>query len=58
MKVKRYRGGKSVATWQPSCKKGFEKKSGFGKKFLDPFPALSHKQTIRWKRKTNDIFIF
>ena len=41
-----YRGGKSVATWQPSCQKVFEE-SGSGRKFLDPSPLLSHKQAIR-----------
>ena len=27
--------------------------SGSGRKFLDPFPALSHQQTVRWKQKRN-----
>ena len=40
------RGGKSVATWQPSCQKVFEE-SGSGRKFLDLSSALSHKQAIR-----------
>ena len=39
------RGGKSVATWQPSCHKVFEE-SGSGRKFLDPILLLSHKQAI------------
>ena len=30
-------GGKSVATWQPSCQKVFEE-SGNGRKVLDLFP--------------------
>ena len=34
------RGGKSAATWQPSCQKVFEE-SGSGRKFLDHSPALS-----------------
>ena len=29
------RGGKSVATWQPSCQKVFEE-TGSDRKFLDP----------------------
>ena len=33
------RGGKSAATWQPSCQKVFEE-SGSGRKFLDPSPVL------------------
>ena len=49
--------GKSVATWQPSCQKVFEE-SGSDRKFLDPSPALFHKQTNPWKRKRNDISIF
>ena len=49
--------GKRVATWQPSCQKVFEE-SGSDRKFLDPSPALFHKQTNPWKRKRNDISIF
>ena len=35
------RGGKSAATWQPSCQKVFEE-SGSGRKFFDFLTALSH----------------
>ena len=50
-------GAKSAATGQPSCQKVFEE-SGSGRKFLDPSPVFSNKQTIRWKHKRNYISIF
>ena len=46
--------------WQPGnlVARKFLRNQALAESFFDPSPALSHKQTIQWKRERNDINIF